>query len=99
MVPGLHVEVDYSASFDYLLEEDMPYRHLLNSQTAGPISGDVQSRGVVDVQRYMLSKRVPNHSSFMMIFRAEHRLLHDRGTATSSASIVGCVVSPLEPPC
>lgn len=44
----LHITSRVSALLDQLLDEEVQQTHALNSRNVGPISGDVQSRGIVD---------------------------------------------------
>lgn len=49
------------------LDEEVPQSHVLNSGTADSISGDVKRRDVDDMQRYNVSKRVPDLSYIIML--------------------------------
>ena len=57
LVFGLDIMDTDSAFPRQFLREDVTQHHVLDSRTVGLISGDVQSGGVIEMQRYAVKTR------------------------------------------
>ena len=87
------VDADLALLHQFLHEKIIPQGDMLCARTVGTVAGDVQRRRIIDMQRHAAKALTEaqlqyhvgqNPASFFII----------RAAATSSASIVGCMVSP-----
>lgn len=63
------VDADY-ALFNPTLDTKVPQSQVFNLRAVGPVAGDVESRGVVNVHWYAVERRVESY--FLQYIRAKH---------------------------
>ena len=88
------VNTDSSFLYEFLNEEEAQ-SNVFHSRAISLVAGDVKSRGVVDVHRYVVEPRTK--SQLLHHIEAKTASFTAKAAATSSASMVNCAIIPCNP--